>query len=61
MDSGPQFPPTGMELNQEIFPIFIRKLTMDCGPHYPLSGLELWDMNQKEKNAFVAIIRIDST
>ncbi len=41
MESGPQYPPTGMELNQEIFHIFKRKLSMDCGPQYPLSGMEL--------------------
>jgi hypothetical protein len=32
MDSGPQYPPPGMELNQGTFPIFTRKLSMDCGP-----------------------------
>ncbi len=38
MDSCPQYPPPVMELNQEIYPIFKMKLSMDCGPQFPLSG-----------------------
>ncbi len=41
MDSCPQYPPPGMELNQGTFPIFIGKLSMDSSPQYPPPGMEL--------------------
>jgi hypothetical protein len=41
MDSCPQYPPTGMELNQGTFHILKRKFFMDSGPQYPPSGMEL--------------------
>jgi hypothetical protein len=41
MDSGPQYPPPGMELNPGTFPIFKRKLYMDSCPQYPPTRMEL--------------------
>ncbi len=41
MDSCPQYPPTGMELNQGTFHILKRKFSMDSGPQYPPPGTKL--------------------